>query len=554
MIMKRVLSLLLVLSLWLTSFTVLAETACPILENGDYFPLEEPVTLTALALNTVGQFSVKDSYVLDWIKEKTNITLEITHELYGDEGKMQLNIMMASGQRLPDIFLNTRWSKAECVLYGAQGLVIPLDEYLEDCVNWNRLNEICGDQHRADLTMADGHIYSFGSVNECFHLTHQARMWVYQPWIDLLCDGELPRTTEEFYEYLHKVATMDPNGNGIQDEIPLTGQVDEGWATDPFTFLSNAFVHNNRILGSSNQTVAPGCYIAEENQVRCNWVEDGYRDALRYMHRLFQEGLLDGRTYTQNSRQMESRILAEPHLVGAVASGQMPERYLTGGYLSNNDEWVHWTCLPPLQGPDGLQLSYQSNYDYFYNCNGLVTKDCQYPEIAVQLFDLLCSTEGTLVQGHGAEGTSWAYCEEGEGLGLDGSPALYQVQESAARGNAWPPDVHVGSSFLAFRNALMVEDENNGEKLLLSWAEAYDPYSPGEHTVFPNIAYTYEQSMAISTYASTIDAYVEQATVQFIIGALDVERDWEAYLSILKSMGQEEYHEILQQAYDAAMK
>ncbi len=553
--MKRVLSLLVALSLWLTSAVVLAENVCPLLEVGDYFPLDKPVTLTALAINTVGQYSVKDSYVLDWIKEKTNITLEITHELYGDEGEMQLSMLMASGQRLPDILLNTRWSKAECALYGAQGLVIPLDEYLKDCVNWNRLNEICGAQHRADLTMADGHIYSFGSVNECFHVTHQARMWVYQPWIDLLCDGELPRTTEEFYQYLHKVATMDPNGNGLQDEIPLTGQIDAGWATDPFTFLSNAFVHNNRILGSSNQTVAPGCYLSEDGQVRCNWVEDGYREALRYMNRLFQEGLLDRRTYTQDGRQMDACILSEPHLVGATVGGHVPARYLSGGYIADNDDWLDWACLLPLQGPDGLQLTYQSDYDYFYNCNGLITRDCLYPEIAVQLFDLLCSAEGTLVQNFGQENILWSYCETDQGYGLDGSPALYRVVETVPSTTAWPPDVQIASNFLAFRNArLVVENEINSEKLLWDWAASYDAYSPGAHTVFPNIAYTYDQSVAISTYASTIDAYVEQATVQFIIGALDIERDWDAYLSILQSMGQEEYHQILQQAYDAAMK
>jgi len=552
--MKRALSLILALFLFLSPALAQAQSECPILEIGDYFPLKEPITLTALAINTAGQFSVKDSYVLDWIQEKTNITLEITHELYGDEGETQLNLMMASGEKLPDIFLNTRWSKAECALYGEQGLVIPLDEYLNDCVNWNRLNEICGEQHREDLTMADGHIYSFGSVNECFHLTHQARMWVYQPWIDLLCDGQLPRTTEEFYQYLIKVATMDPNGNGEQDEIPLTGQIDEGWATDPFTFLSNAFVQNNRIIGSSNQTVAAGCYLSEDGLVHCNWVEDGYRDALRYMNRLFREGLLDHRVFSQDGRQMEARLLTLPHVVGAVASGQMPARYLSGGYLSDRDDWNLWTCLPPLQGPDGLQLSYQSSYDYFYNCNGLVTRDCKYPEVAVQLFDLLCSTEGTLVQGHGQEGISWSYCAEGEGYGLDGSPALYSVTEASQRNTAWPPDVHVGASYLAFRNALLVTDEFNGEQLLLNLADAYDVYSPGEHTVFPNLAYTYDQSVAVSAYAHSIDAYVEQATVQFIIGALDVERDWDAYLSILQSMGQDEYHRILQQAYDAAVQ
>ena len=132
--MKRIFSLLLILAFLFSSIS-LSEDKLPILEASDYFPLRQPLTLTALAINTAGQYSVKDSYVLEWIKEKANITLDITHEFYGEEGERQLSLMMASGEKLPDILLSTRWSKAECALYGAQGLVIPLDDYLKDCVN-----------------------------------------------------------------------------------------------------------------------------------------------------------------------------------------------------------------------------------------------------------------------------------------------------------------------------------------------------------------------------------------------------------------------------------
>ena len=84
--------------------------------------------------------------------------------------------------------------------------------------------------------------------------------------------------------------------------------------------------------------------------------------------------------------------------------------------------WSEWTCLPPLEGPEGVRLSYQSTYDYFYNCNGLLTKDCRKPEIAVQLFDILAGAEGTLVQNYGQEGIDWAWCGSGDGYGVDHLP------------------------------------------------------------------------------------------------------------------------------------
>lgn len=556
--MKRCILFLLILVMLSGAFSsAFAGTVeCPILETGSYFPLKEPITLTALVVNTSEQLSVTNSYVQKWIKEKTNIDLQIEYEYLDSEGSMQLNLLMASGSKLPDILLCTRWSKAECSLYGARGLVIPLQDYLKDCPNWNRLTELCGQRHVSDLTMADGNIYCFGSVNECYHLTHQARMWVYQPWIDKLCGGKLPQTTEEFYDYLAKVATMDPNGNGIKDEIPLTGQINSGWATDPFTFLSNSFVQNNMILGSTNHVVAPGCYLDESGKVHLAWTEDAYRDALRYINRLYSEGLLDSQTYTQNNEQMDARLRSEPHLVGAAPGGLMPEASY-GLVTGEDNDWKDWTCLEPLEGPDGVRLTYQSDYDYFYNCNGLITRDCEYPEIAAQLFDLLCSTEGTLVQSYGKENVNWEYCSAEDGVTMNDTAPLYRYisssENASTNGTAgWPPDTHIGSSFLSFRNAMRVDNEFNGEQFLWDLAALYEPYSPGMESVFPNLAYTAEQSKQITQYTTTIENYVSQSMVQFITGSLSVESDWDAYLSMLGSLDLSGFRELLQTAYDAS--
>ena len=75
--MKRILSFLLtfllaVSALFSYSSAHAEKTECPILGLGDYFPLKEPLKLTALVINTASQVSASNSYVLRWIKEKTN--------------------------------------------------------------------------------------------------------------------------------------------------------------------------------------------------------------------------------------------------------------------------------------------------------------------------------------------------------------------------------------------------------------------------------------------------------------------------------------------------
>ena len=526
------------------------EAAIPLLGNGGFFPLQTPVTLTAWVVNALDDTSVKDSQVLDWIAEKTNVRLEITREFQGTDGKRQLNFHIETEEQLPDILLCTRWTKAECALYGMRGLVQPLDDYLKACENWNRLNDICGMEHKNDLIMSDGHIYCYGNVNECFHLTHQARMWVYQPWIDALMDGRLPRTTEEFREYLQAVATQDPNGNGIADEIPLTGQISEGWASDPITFLSNAFVQNNTIFGSTNPTVASGCYV-RNGRAHCNWVEDGYKEALRYLRSLYREGLLHSQVFTQNARQLSARVNAQPHLAGAVAGGYFPA--VSREQLPSS-AWSEWTCLPPLEGPDGTRFCYQSAYDYFYNCNGLLTRDCRSPEIAVQLFDFLAGSEGTLVQNYGREGVDWVWCAPGEGQGINGAPALYRYLPEnqdlpREKSQTWPSDVQICSNFDAFRRGAQVQPGiMNGEDELWKCAEMYDAYSPGRASVYPNAVSSPEDSKKLVTYQTAIEDYVRQSAIYFITDCMSLENDWNAYLSMLDILGQQNYEQLLQQA------
>lgn len=530
--------------------TALAENEA-LLGNGRYFPLDAPVALTAWVVNAQADTSVENSQVLDWIEKKAGVTLQITREFQGPDAKRQLNLCIETEAQLPDILLCTRWTKAECALYGMQGLVLPLDDYLKECENWNRLNDICGPEHKTDLIMPDGHIYCYGTVNECFHLTHQARMWVYQPWIDLLMDGKLPETTEEFRAYLTAVKTRDPNGNGVDDEIPLTGQINGGWASDPFTFLSNSFVQNNTIFGSTNQTVASGCYV-REGEVHCNWVEEGYREALRYARQLYREGLLHSQVFTQNARQLSARTLAAPHLVGAVAGGYFPSVSME---QLPNGAWSEWTCLPPLKGPDSTRLCYQSAYDYFYNCNGLLTRDCREPEIAVQLFDFLAGSEGTLVQNFGEEGVDWVWCAPDEGQGINGAPALYRYlfeNQNVPREKHpyWPSDVQICSNFDAFRRGALVQQGiMNGEDELWKCAEMYDSFSPGRDSVYPNIVSSQEASKKLVTYQTAIDGYVRQSAIYFITDYMSLETDWDAYLSMLDILGQQDYHQLLQQAY-----
>ena len=523
----------------------------------------EEVTLTAFVLGMEGGMDYTNNYVTQWIKEKMNVNLEFTIAVTGDDGKTKLNLMIHSNETLPDVFIATGWTKAETALYGSEGIVIPLNQYLENAPQWNSLNEQ-SPARRGDLTMLDGNIYTYGDVNECYHCTHQARMWIYQPWVDSLNNGVLPTTTEELHEFLTKVKTMDPNGNGVADEIPMTGVLG-GWAADPLTYLSNAFVQNNNIMSNTNPVVAAGFVIDEQGKLKYNLISDEYRDALTYMNRLYSEGLLDPQTYTQTSDQVNATLENQEHLVALMGGGAMPEN--TNFWSQSDGPWQNWTILPPLKGPNGVQLAFTSLNGYFGSCIGLVSSDCKNPDVAVQMFDLIASEEGTAVTSFGVEGIGWEWTSEGTNL-VGGTPIWRNLRPNehlrddgkvdwAAYGfdfkdATWDSDAVMASRTKKFREGEAVDNPDmNVEAILYRCADIYNKYAYNVNSIVPDMPYTEEQSKLISEYAVSVGTYANSASIRFITGDMNIQTGWDAYLAEMDKMDVNGYISVMQEAYDA---
>ena len=56
--------------------------------------------------------------------------------------------------------------------------------------------------------------------------------------------------------------------------------------------------------------------------------------------------------------------------------------------------------------------------------------------------------------------------------------------------------------------------------------------------------------MERATLKTDIENYIKTTSAQFIIGELDVYKDWDTYISTLNKMGLEKLLDLEQQAYD----
>lgn len=528
------------------------------------FPLEEKLTLTVFVNETQG--NIQNNYVTDWIEEQTNIHLDFVYDVTGDEAKTKLNLLMTDPDSLPDLLWSTGWTKAEVQQYGKQGLIIPLNDYLKDAENWNALNEESPGRE-ADLTMSDGNVYTYGQDGEAFHTTYCNRMWIYTPWVDKLMDGKMPETTEELYEFLTKVKNEDPNGNGQADEIPMSGYIG-GWATDPTVWMMNSFVQCNNLLGNTDATVAAG-FIVNDGKIEYVPMKEEFREGLRYMNTLFKEGLLDNQTFTQDEKQYASLINLTPTEDGAekvqrvaVYAGGGPE--VDDRFWTNEPGlWEDWQVFEPVEGPEGVRLSCRGIYNYFANAQGIVTKNCKYPEIAVALYDFLTTQEASLVQAWGPEGVGWRY--NSDGIGLDGEASVWErliidsdydweanFGKDYTDNYSYDANAKITMDNERHRNGILVEDPNyNTEYYLQEAAKRYEQYAPDLEDIVPNLIFEGDDARIVSESAVTIGGYVSQSLVSFITGSMDIEKDWDGYIQKLEDMGVQEYIDVYQRSYDS---
>lgn len=508
----------------------------------------EPVTLSVFTSPQVDEhskFDAADNEFTAWLEEKLNIKLEWTVVSSADK-TAKLNLLFNSND-YQDIIMNSGWDAATIYTYGTQGFLLPLNDYLETDAYYQDIYVQTGldngtlTQSSVDsLVMPDGNIYALGKYSAAVHSLVAARMWIYQPWLDAL-DLEMPTTTEEYYEVLKAFKENDPNGNGIADEIPLTGST-KGWNNNPMDFIMNSFVCYGGVNGQNRAYV-------EDGTVQLAYMQEGYKEGLKYLNRLYAEGLLLPDTWTQDQTQLKSLTVQETQLVGSVPGGA----YAAFTQITNGEEgdWLNWKVVPPLEGPEGVQ--YAEYFPQYPLSNFLITDACEYPRVAFRLGDALYEEVITVSAKQGLQGKYWDYAEQGD-VGLDGNPAIYKVimfdANSTETNFAWGqmsnacemPGWHTGQ-------AVVGDPAMDNEALLYQAAQSYLEYVPDEDMILPPLIYSEEDSKTVVDLTTSLNEYIDQSYVDFITNG-NIDEKWDVYLQELNARGVETLRSLYQKAYE----
>ncbi|MGH2560885.1 MAG: extracellular solute-binding protein [Thermomicrobiales bacterium] len=498
----------------------------------------ETQTFRVLTARNDEVIDLDDNRFTQWMQEQTNVQVA-WDAIPEDDMQSKLNVMLSSGD-IPDIvfgFVNP----SQLLLYGSQGIFLRLNELIEEhAPRAQRIFEMYP-AARAACSAPDGSIYSMPGWGECFHCTFNQKLWIYQPWLDQL-GLSVPTTTDELEQVLTAFKDNDPNGNGRADEVPLSGSLSESHSQLPSYFM-NAFVFN------------PGepFLIVEDGVVTPIHVTDGWKEGLKYLHRLYAQGLIDPQILTQDEDQLQ-RLGNNPDdvLLGAVLGNS------AGVAVSISNEadarWAEYVPVPPLTGPAGVRFAGWLPYLPAYAA-APITQACPDPALAVRWIDSFYWQEATLRLERGVLDQEWRWALEGE-IDVKGDQAIWKllIVHTEPSNVSWAGTGPMYMSQNLF-NGIAIDEtarDLNVESILYNATkDFYEPYKPPLEMVLPPLALTTDQAIAIADPEATIVQFVKQMLAQFVRGDTEIDAGWDDYVATIEQMGLTAYIQAYQDAFDA---
>lgn len=482
-----------------------------------------------------------------WLEEQGNLDLEFEVIPSADyKTKVSMALTVGDVEELPDVIIGS-FTNNNVWEYAQAETILPLTDYYNDpklAVNIMEAFERTGVKYTDLITSPDGNIYGVASFNQSYGNEYPHKMWIYKPWLDALGE-DVPTTTEEYYELLKKVSQTDLNGNGKADEIGLAGNAKSFHGY--FYYLMNAFVY----AGDPTQLK-----VIEDGVVSTAYTTEEWKAGLKYIRQMFEEGLILSESLTMDDEQFKTLLNGEEPTVFSYC------------YLAVNDAGTRkedYIGIDSLTGPEGV--NYATYRPTTPSVSFLVTANCENPEAAFRLGDLLSSEQIGISQRWGEEGVNWDYAENLKDAseyvaGVDGFDLSIVAYDDSA---FWGGSEAQNASWMqtgpyvrqyAIANGLASKPENidkyKAEANRTSTMYQTSGHNPKEVATVLN--YTSEESDEIVDIENSLLTYVNEFKAGVLSGNIDIDKEWDAYLKEIDKIDLDAWLEVVQNVYDRMYK
>lgn len=485
--------------------------------NMEGFPIvNEPITLRVFGQQGPVQEKWDNMGMWKKYQEMTNIQLDFTDVLAAEGYDEKKSLMWASNE-YPDIFVRAQLNNAEIVKYGGMGILAPLEDLIP--VYAPNMQKLIDEDPAilSRITAPDGHIYTLPAI---FTLTaaRGQKFWMNTSWLEQV-GKEIPETVDELEEVLRAFKDVDFNGNGEADEFPM--------GADTIQTLICRFAG---VWGYQRQF---GNYLeVKDGKVSTYLTDDGFKDMLAWLAKIYGEGLIDPEVFTQDYAKYAAKM----------AGQQM------GLFFNQADDTfdsTNFKGIAPFKGKADRQYveSAPAARD-----NGVfaICADCENKEAAMRWIDYFYGYEGSILMRYGVEGENMYFDEDGKPHYNDGildSPEGSGTE--IGKYTIWP-----GGGAPQWVNA--DNCEAIASEATLAAQVALDPFVPEQIYAAPLL--DQEVSDRLSVLWTDLESYMKETTAKLIRGELNFESDWDTYVETMNKIGLDEWVSIYQAAYDVVAK
>lgn len=495
-----------------------AETA----ETGEFqLPIvDEPTTLSYFVADdsnaAIMTTDWNDNEFYQEMERRTGVHLEFEMVSSADY-QTNFNLMIASGNLADMIYVGASYYAEGVDAAIDDGYFLDLTDLVDEYMpNYEKVRT--SDVQYELLSTTDS-----GRLGAVYELRQSKQgpwlgLWIRQDWLDDL-GLETPVTFDDY----HEVLTAFKNEKGATAPLILNFSGSDG----EFGTMSGGL----NVLNSWQ--------LDETGKVNFGPYMDAWKEYVTIMHQWYTEGLIDPDFMATDERT------ADMAKVVTGASGLFAALYTMPSVYEAASEDPNMNLAPvnpPVmnEGDEGhirLRDSYTSG-------NTAISADSENWEVALRWLDYLYTDEGALLANYGVEGDTFEFDENGEPVFTD---------KILNNENGWTMTQTVASYLCPSAGIANWSDwtrelagvPEKDQACYDVWSEFSDDWR-----LPSSVTLTQDESTERAALYADISTIVKEQTAQFISGALDIESNWDAYISALEASGMERAIEITQAAYD----
>ncbi len=449
-----------------------------------------------------------------WLEEQTGFNIEI-NEITTNFSSQYLAQIIADGSLETDIVIINSGEELAPALtereaYGLTDSFLQLDDYIVSGTNLYSVFEEYKDAKMREYLSYDDKLYFFPAANLSRSAQNAGSLWINAEWLENL-DLEAPKTTEELIDVLYAFKTGDPNGDGVADEIPLSGSVQSDDMKTHFAII-NAFTYFDH--------TSLGMYV-EDNELQFSPTEPEFREAVIFLNELYGYEYIHNSLFTLSDSGLAKIATDTDSILGMFSASHLTD------IVMEEEDFSNYISIAPIMGTERNAVMETITP----TPAAAILASTDKPDECFLLLDIMLSEEAYLVATYGEEGVDWIYAEDSD-VDIFGDKAIIKTDKptNGTVQNKHFDGVGLMINYPELTDGVFYTNYNLG----YLDAEAYNLNEPyfRENEIGRIINSSSRLDSDTEYRFSMLENYIEMSLEKFISGELDAsnDEDWQNYL------------------------